>query len=226
MAEDLTGAGKIAEAVERSTREIRELVQSFLGPLAAEAGQYLADKIRIYRYNAAIRALQLAHQRITASGIDPQPIDLKRLIPMIEGASLEEGDDLVARWAGLIASAATGTDTLPAYADILRHLSPEEARMLEFLFDNAANVSGLAEQYEGVDKAELESESGLSREQFLIRIQNLHRLELVVQITIGGLEPVRGFHGWSHSGHVGLTALGEAFVKACRGPERLVVKTT
>lgn len=221
MTEDVTGAGKLAEAAERGTREIRELVRDFLGPPAAEAGQYLADKVRIYRFNAAIRALQSAKKKIAESGLDAHPIDLKRLIPMLEGASLEEDDDLVSRWAGLIASAATLGDTLPAFADILRQLSPEEARMLDFMFDNAAQVLGLAEPALAVEKANLQKASGLSQERFIVRIQNLHRLELIVQLTTGGMEPVRGFRGWGHLGHVGLTALGEAFVKACRGPKRL-----
>src|SRR5919106_3040696 len=135
MAEDLAGAGKLADAAERGTREIRELVRDFLGPPAAEAGQYLADKVRIFRFNAAIRAMRKAKEKIAKSGLHAHPIDLKRLIPMLEGASLEEDDDLVSRWAGLIASAATNSDTLPAFADILRQLTPEEARMLDFMFD-------------------------------------------------------------------------------------------
>ncbi len=218
MVEDLIGAGKIAETAERGTREIRELVQDFLSPAATEAGQYLADKIRIYRYNAAIRAVQKAKASIGESGLQTHPIELKRLIPMLEGASLEEDEDLVARWAGLIASAATHSDVLPAFAEILRQLTPEEARMLDFMFDNAADVPGLAGPAPGVDKSDLQDAADLPQEQFLVRVQNLHRLELIVQLTRGGLEPVRGFRGWGHSGHVGLTALGEAFVKACRGP--------
>jgi hypothetical protein len=114
------------------------------------------------------------------------------------------------------------TDTLPAFADILRQLTPEEARMIDFIFDNAADVPGLAGPAPGVDKADLQEASALSQEQFLVRVQNLHRLELIVQLTIGRLEPVRGFRGWGQFGHVGLTALGEAFMRACRGPERVV----
>ena len=219
MVEDLAGAGRIAEAAERGSLEIRELVRDFLSPAAAEAGQYLADKIRIYRFNAAIRAAQEAKARIAESGLETHPIELKRLIPMLEGASLEEDDDLVSRWAGLIASAATRSDVLPAFAEILRQLTSEEGRMVDFMFDNAADVPGLAG-----NKSDLQDASALPQEQFLVRVQNLHRLELIVQLTSGGLEPVRGFRGWGHSGDVGLTALGEAFVKACRGPEHLATK--
>lgn len=220
MAEDLTGVGKVAEAAERGTREMRELVRDFLGPAAAEVGQYLADKVRIYRFNAVLRALRKAKEKIASSGVDAHPIDLKRLIPMLEGASLEEDEDLVSRWAGLIASTATHGDTIPAFADILKQLSPEEARMLDYIFDNAAPIPVVSEQDPGVDKTALHGASGLDQEPFLVRVQNLHRLELIVQLTTGGLEPVRGFRGWGPKGHVGLTALGEAFVSACRGPAK------
>jgi hypothetical protein len=222
MTGDLISLGKFAKAAERGTREFRELLRDFLSPAAVEAGQYLADQVRIFRFIAAIRAMLKAKEMIAKSGLDSHSIDLKRLIPLLEGASLEEDDDLVSRWAGLIASAATTSDTLPAFADILRQLTPEEARMLDFIFYNAADVPGLAGPAPGVDKADLQEASALSQEQFLVRVQNLHRLELIVQLTIGALEPVRGFRGWGHSGHVGLTALGEAFMRACRGPETVV----
>lgn len=226
MPQDIIGTEKLAESVERGTREIRELVGDLLGPPASEAGQYLADKIRLYRFNAAIEALKKARTIIAASGLPANPMDLKRLVPMLEGASLEENDDLISRWAGLIASAATTSDTLPAFAEILRQLTPEEARMLDFMFDNAVDVAGLVGPAQGVDKAKLRTESALSQEQFLVRVQNLHRLELIVQLTNVVAEPVRGFRGWGHVGHVGLTALGEAFVRACRGPQELVAQGT
>ncbi len=94
--------------------------------------------------------------------------------------------------------------------------------MLDYIFDNATPVTGISGNPLGVDKADLESVPVLDQESFIVRVQNLHRLELIVQITSGGVEPTRGFRGWGATGEVGLTALGEAFVKACRGPGRLV----
>ena len=139
MADDLAGAGKAAEALERGTRELREVARDLIGPPAAELGQYFAEQVRIFRFKSAVRAVEKAKEMVAAAGLAIQPIDLQRLIPMLEGASLEEEDDLVSKWAGLIASAAIGSDTLPAFADILRQLTPEEARMLDFIEDNTEN---------------------------------------------------------------------------------------
>ncbi|MBN1841318.1 MAG: DUF4393 domain-containing protein, partial [Deltaproteobacteria bacterium] len=220
MVQDLAGAGKIAEATERGTREFRELIKDLLSPSANEIGECIADKVRIYRFKSTVRAIRKAQKQIKESGLSAQPIQLKHLIPMLEGASLEEDDGLTSKWAGLIASAVTKSDVLPAFAEILRQLSPEEARMLDFMFDNASDLPGIAGPAYGVDKAKLQSFSGLSQQQFLVRIQNLHRLELIVQLTHSMSEPIRGFRGWGQWGTVGLTALGEAFVTICRGPEK------
>jgi hypothetical protein len=230
MVDDLVGAGKaldglgkIAEATERFTREIREVGGLIARPGAEVLGQYIAARLHISLLPRTLRALQEVNEKIERSGLHAHRIEPKRLIPLLEGAALEEDDDLASRWAGLIASAATGSDTLPAFADILGQLTPEEARMLDFMFDRAAKVLGFVEQYVGVDKAELRRASELSREQFLVRVQNLHRLELITQLSTGpGAEPVRGGAGWTDTGAAGLTALGEAFVRACRGPAKLV----
>jgi hypothetical protein len=230
MVDDLIGAGKaleglakVAESAERLTRELREVGGVLVRPGADILGQYFAARLQIFLIPKMLRALQAANEEIVKSGLRAHRIEPKRLIPLLEGASLEEDDDLAFRWAGLIATAAISTDTLPAFADVLRQLTPEEARMLDFMFDNFGRVPGFVEEYVGVDKADLQLASGLSQKQFLVRVQNLHRLELITQLSRGpGAEPVRGFVGWSHSGHAGLTALGEAFVQACRGPAKLV----
>jgi hypothetical protein len=222
MPDDLVGLGKIAEAAERATREMRELMRDLLAPPTRELGQYFADRMRIFRAPTAIRAMETAHAQIEASALPKQPVEPRVLVPVLEGASLEEDIDLIDRWAGLIATAATTGDTLPAFADILGQITPEEARMLDFMYDNAEPVPVLDEQTLGVDKEALRSASGLAPEPYLVRVQNLHRLELIVQLTTGGLEPVRGFRGWGPMGSVGLTALGEHFVRACRGPAKAV----
>jgi hypothetical protein len=220
MPDDLVGLGKIAEAAERSTREMRELMRDLLAPATRELGQYFADRMRIFRAPTAIEAMKIAHAKIEASALPKQPVEPRILVPALEGASLEEDQDLIVRWAGLIASAATNGEALPAFANILGQITPEEARMLDFIYDRAEPV--LDDQTAGVDKEDLRSASALDAEPYLVRIQNLHRLELIVQLTYAGLEPVRGFRGWGSMGSVGLTALGESFVKACRGPAKSI----
>lgn len=220
MVDDLVGLGKIADATERGTREFRELFRDLFKPAVNELGEHVADKIRLYRAKAAMKAMQKAKMQIEASGLKQKPPSVKDVVLLLEGASLEEDDYLVSKWAGLISSAATTGDTLPAFSDILRQLTPEEVRMLDYISDNAVDLHIWRDKV-GVDKAVLQEKSGLALDRFIVRVQNLHRLELVVQLTTDGHEPTRGAAGWGANGHVGLTTLGEAFVKACRGPEKL-----
>jgi hypothetical protein len=221
MSDDLVGLGKIAEAAERGTREFRELVRNLLNPAVNELGEYFANSIRLYRAKAAKKAVTLAKEQIERSGLEQQPLTVKDAVLLLEGASLEEDDYLISKWAGLISSAATGGKSLPAFADILRQLSPEEAKMLDFIADHAIEIHVGVGQV-GVEKPMLKQFCGLTDPQFIIRVQNLHRLEVIVQITTDGLEPVRGAMDWGPLGQVGLTALGEAFVQACRGPVKSV----
>lgn len=217
--EDLTGIGKAAEAVERITREGRELMAAFLQPGMRELGEWVAQNIRFYRERSALKLLQLADEQVRASGLPRVPLTLKETVVLLEGASLEEDEYLTSRWAGLIATAATVGGVLPAFADILRQLSPEEARMLDFVATEARDHAMIANAH-CVEKGQVRAASGLELEAFVVRIQNLHRLELVVEVSnvLIGNQPVRGAGGWSGDGDVGLTTFGLAFVRACRGP--------
>jgi hypothetical protein len=216
--DDIVGLGKIAEAGERFTREFRELLRDFLQPTVREAGGWLGDHLRIYRQLSLFKALRLAHAKIEASGLSRSPLTVKDAVLLIEGASLEDDDYLTSKWAGLIAGAATGERPLPAFADILRQLTPEEARILDRLYENAPHrPTGWVQHIE--NKEDLQRWIGLDNQEFLVRIQNLQRLELIVeQRPIIGRQPTRGMEGWQETGPTGLTALGAAFVRACRGP--------
>jgi hypothetical protein len=105
---------------------------------------------------------------------------------------------------------------LPSFPRILSELTPEEAHILEFILDRRGPAGGM--NREGVDKEELCEALGLPPNSFLLRLQNLHRLQLIEQLTYSGSEPVRGWVQWGPGGHVGLTILGETLVHACRGP--------
>jgi hypothetical protein len=221
MAEDLVGLGKMAEAVERGTRELRELVQEFLSPLAKESGEYLADRVRFARVVRLKRALEIAKGQVADSGMEQKSIDPKILAPALEAASLEEDDDLTFHWAGLIATAATTGETLPAYADILRQLTPQEARLLDCLY--YADYFPRGEVDLGENGRELEKALRLDK-RLPVFMQNLIRLNLI-----------RKNAGWDESHHlpieewiryqwVSLTILGEAFVRACCGPVKAVVE--
>jgi hypothetical protein len=60
------------------------------------------------------------------------------LLPILEHSSLEDDDELSEKWIALLANAATearGPYVLPAYAGILRQLTPVHAKILDWIFE-------------------------------------------------------------------------------------------
>jgi hypothetical protein len=93
-----------------------------LGKLALERAQHLGQK---------------ATALLTAAGREPQPVEPKLLVPLVQAASLETDETLSAHWAALLANAADparSSGIVPAYIEILRQLSPREAQLLYSLF--------------------------------------------------------------------------------------------
>jgi hypothetical protein len=66
-----------------------------------------------------------------------QPPD-RVLVPILNGAGNEDDAELRTKWASLLAHSVTKPDSvLPAYPKILSELSPLEAKILDWLFENS-----------------------------------------------------------------------------------------
>jgi hypothetical protein len=81
-------------------------VATLLGPASAELGQYLADKVRVYRALAAAKAIKRAVEMAKKESLPLNP-SLKFLIPWLEGVSLEDverpgSDSVMDMWASLL----------------------------------------------------------------------------------------------------------------------------
>jgi hypothetical protein len=110
------------------------LARKMLGPAADEVAEMLRDSIRVYRYQRQLRLLQKAESMASKAGFTPQAVPLKLLFPLLEGASLEEDEDLHTMWAALLANASHPSLlnlVLPSFAEVLRVLTPDEAKVLD-----------------------------------------------------------------------------------------------
>lgn len=81
---------------------------------------------------------------LNASGITPHAVSVKVLVPLLDGASLEdeENEEMIDRWAALLAHAAAGAPVemvLPSFPRILAELSPAEAVLLDSLYRDATS---------------------------------------------------------------------------------------
>lgn len=198
------------------TESVRKLIGPFSDPVLKELGEYVATRIRFIHFKRSLKVLEEAKRLLDERGIKPNPVDLKILVPILEGAGLEDNDDLISMWSGLLASAASGGRVLPAFARILRDISPEEGRILDYIYTHRKEFRIM--WHAAVRKEELEKAIGLGAEDYGIRILNLLRLRLIEQVTSEGLQWRPGYGNWSAGGHVGLTALGESLIDACKGP--------
>lgn len=115
----------------------REMIRLVSGSSAAsEVGGLLADQFRFQRFKRQLKLIKKAEKLIDEAGLSPQAIPLKILAPLIAWGSLEDDEEMISRWANLLASAGS-TATLGfhvVYPELLRQLEPCEARMIEDLF--------------------------------------------------------------------------------------------
>lgn len=119
------------------------LLTKLLGPGAEEAGLLLKDSVQIWRLKNQVRILARAKELLDMKGIEPSQIPLRTLVPIMEGAALEENCVLAERWACLIANASAGNACYnhPAFPRLLTEMTPDEARFL----DELNKVGGLTD---------------------------------------------------------------------------------
>ena len=212
---DLVKAGKeLAET-------LRKLVEPFSEPVLRELGLYVAEKVRFTRFKNSIRVLERAGELLSEHGFEPNAVDPKVLVPILEGAGLEDTNDLIEKWSRLLSSAASGGEVLPAFPRILAEIGPDEVRILDHVADHSKRLEVMAGDVYAIDLKTLRQNTLLSMEEFSIRMLNLDRLGLVELITTGGHRFGGKYYGDSDLDSVGLTRLGHAFVQACRGPRRI-----
>ena len=112
-------------------------VNKILGPGADELGTMIAERARIYRLQNTFNVFRKAKEMANNAGFEPQQVNLKTLLPLMEGASLEEDSKLSDKWAALLANSSDPAKTSiikPVYAEILSQMTPQEAEILDKVF--------------------------------------------------------------------------------------------
>lgn len=206
-----TGSFKAAAEVVKS---VTDLLKPFTDPALGELGEYVADKIRYLRVRNAIKVLSRAEELLHSIGIEPRPVAPRILVAVLEGAGLEEEDELVERWSLLLATAGAGTVVPPAFPSMLRELRGVEAKVLEVLGTAEDPVPGSMSP--GLLGGDVRERVGIDQRDFALSTANLLRLGLIVKTStlVGG--PVE--MGYDHDGYA-LSLFGREFILACQGPQ-------
>jgi hypothetical protein len=217
------GAGKAIVAVAAGNRPEREELDApaalfaarVTGSGAKELGAWFGDHIRVRRLKSQLRILDEAQKLAEDAGYEPQVVNLKVLVPLLETGSLEDeaNDEMIGCWAALLANAASGDrDVPPSFTSVLRDLEPEQARILDNVYEIMMQIAPELRKGDiGIARMGLVAELGLSDETIDYHLDNLIRLRLVRRPTgtIGDdLELVT------------LSEFGRAFVRACRPPSQ------
>jgi hypothetical protein len=220
MSNDVLGTGKIAEAAEAMSKEARQLLLLFLKPSVKELGLMAADALRILRMKSVALALTKAKAKLKAANLEINPVPTKILIPMLEGCSLEQEEDMIDRWANLLAAAACGDPVLPTYIRILSELSPNEARLIDSLqkLQQPVTETPRGTTY-GVNVQILRASAEYSPIEFRRIIINLHHLGLVHRVFNTTTFLASGVPTAVEDGDlIGTTQTADDFLAVCSQP--------
>src|ERR1022692_735097 len=83
------------------------IVKRMLGPAADELAEMWRDQVRLYRYERQLKCVEKAEKMAQDAGFTPQAVPPKILFPLLEGASMEEDENLHDMWAALLANASS-----------------------------------------------------------------------------------------------------------------------
>lgn len=167
-----------------------------------EVSDILAERVRVWRKKNLTATLQEGGEYAHRAQLELKEIPLKALLPLLEGASVEEEPVLRSLWARLLAnaSAASASVSLCGIAgELLRALSPSDAKVLDALLqevETAPDSEGLSwGNYRGspkptaagpsdrafrlVSRDRLLELTGFSREGFELCFDNISRFNII-----------------------------------------------
>lgn len=225
MADDLT------EIAKQGLEPIGDIVKRIAGPLADEIGESLAVLARPYRIMLSVKMFQKTQRMLKEAGIVPQTVPPRLFLPIMEGASIQDDEDLHSRWAALLANAAVSPTLVhPSYIEILKQLTPEDAQLLDRLYDSckAKRHRAVTPWVDLITYAERERRVAEGENPY-VPFQNLIRLGLIETVyTIDSSKvKIRFAQGRSSKfegkldDHYELTESADLFVQACRAPKTI-----
>jgi len=211
--------GKVAESVEKGTRELRQLALVYWEPELRAKGEVRARKImQTEMEKNALRIFSEADRLLQDARIDNEnrTIRLEILIPTLQNSALVDDEFLAHKWAALLASATAGNPVHVSYPKILAELTPGEAKVLDSLYEWEKQARKGPEVSTSDRSIKIiMNETGLSSSEFEIAQENLfrHRLSKLDSFVIATEEV------FDERAVLMLTTFGRDFVRACRGPE-------
>jgi hypothetical protein len=216
-----------------ATKSLHEIMLNLAGPASDELGQHLGERVREWRLEArALRIARRGEALIAATVKRRRNVPLKVLLPLLHDAALEDDSELQDCWASLLASAADGdaVDITPAYAAILKELTPSDAKLLDWIrhrspdpdkndpstADNVDEIPDPSNVRPRATRQSVVSEFGLPGDQFELTCSRLERVGLCdVGMFVFPTRLGRSGTGPRQYNSIQLRPLAMALVDAC-----------
>lgn len=199
------------EFIKQTLAPVQEIVLRIAGGAASEIGLMARDSLRAWRFKNAIRLFHDVQQFASESHLELKPVAPRLLFPILDAATLNENEELHRKWVALLANAATSDEILPSFPEILKQMTPDEARTLDRYYDLL--TSNEPKDQWRTNWGRLGPVTVTTQEVKVIVIEKLERLALISWTPIVGT-------GSHERGHLYITQLGEAFIRACRWPKK------
>lgn len=121
--------------IEKGLDVAKDFLVKVFGPTADEIGLLMSDNVKMWRLKNQLRNFEKVKKIVNDKNITIKQVNLKVLLPYLEGVSMEEDDTLQDLWANLFANYLDSSKNLilTVYPSILKQLSTNEIRILEFM---------------------------------------------------------------------------------------------
>jgi len=116
----------------------KDFLDKLIMPSAEEAGLLLKGTVTYWRLKNQVATLNKAKKLCEEQGIKPKTINLKLLVPLLDGAALEEDDYMQDKWAQLLANLVDSKQNIEnhVFPYILSQVSIEEIKHIQTFFEN------------------------------------------------------------------------------------------
>ncbi len=215
---------------------ISDVMKRLFGKTLDRAGDSIADHFFGKKVERATDLAIGSVQMLVEANIEPRPVPPEVWYPILDHGSWAEDPDFQKKWQALLANAASPGEVgkvLPAFADILRVLTPMHARILDWMYSQEvkSDVPTWFSTWPDFERKAIEETFNLSPADYALLINDMERLRLIEphrQITstegnMDGEELLQWvmiqLNDREKYKTVSFTAMGLRFMQACTPPK-------
>jgi hypothetical protein len=115
--------------------EVYKFISTVFGKSSDEVSSILSNEVKCFNAQRTAETFLKSYKMLKEAGVEPQKVQLKTLISLLDGISLEENEELQERWTNLLTAAIAVGRIHPSYPVILGQISSLDAKILDKLYE-------------------------------------------------------------------------------------------